>query len=71
MTLKFFTLLDSNTFLARPILPWCIDVLILAQGSKTTLPPMPELDTKELFSVVMALLGFGGMRMVERIRRAA
>ena len=58
----------AYTFLARPIVPWIIQVTALVFGSTATLPPMPPLDMKELMSLVMALLGFGGFRMYEKIK---
>lgn len=58
----------AYTFLARPIVPWIIQVAALVSGSTVALPPMPPLDMKELMSLVMALLGFGGFRMYEKIK---
>lgn len=60
----------SYTFLARPILPWFINVAVLIFGGAIVLPEMPALDVKELMSLVMALLGFGGFRMYEKIKGA-
>lgn len=60
----------AYTFLARPILPWFINVAVLIFGGAIVLPEMPALDVKELMSLVMALLGFGGFRMYEKIKGA-
>lgn len=56
------------TFVLRPLLPWVVEVSALVSGHPVVLPAMPPLDTKELMALVMALLGFGGFRMVERIK---
>jgi len=56
------------TFLVRPLLPWMVQVGALIVGNDITLPPMPPLDMKELMALVMALLGFGGFRMYEKIK---
>lgn len=56
------------TFLLRPLLPWIIEVVALITGNTLTLPVMPALDTKDLMALVMALLGFGGFRMFEKIK---
>ena len=61
----------AYTFLARPIVPWIIQVGAIVSGSVAVLPPMPALDMKELMALVMALLGFGGFRMVERIKNVS
>lgn len=58
----------SYTFLLRPLLPWSVEVGALIVGHSVVLPPMPALDTQELFALVMAMLGFGGFRMVEKIK---
>lgn len=60
----------AYTFLARPILPWLINVAVLILGGAIVLPEMPALDVKELMGLVMALLGFGGFRMYEKIKGA-
>lgn len=61
----------AYTFLARPILPWLIQVGVMIFGGAAILPVMPALDVKELMSLVMALLGFGGFRMYEKIKGQA
>lgn len=54
----------SYTFIVRPILPWVVGLFGSAVGA------MPALEIKELMALVMALLGFGGFRMVEKIKNA-
>jgi hypothetical protein len=56
------------TFLIRPLLPWVVEVGALIAGKTIVLPAMPPLDTQELMALVLALLGFGGFRMVEKIK---
>jgi hypothetical protein len=56
------------TFLVRPLLPWSVQVGALIVGKTVVLPAMPPLDTKELMALVLALLGFGGFRMYERVK---
>jgi hypothetical protein len=56
------------TFLVRPLLPWSVQVGALIVGKTVILPAMPPLDTKELMALVLALLGFGGFRMYERVK---
>lgn len=52
----------SYTFIVRPILPWSVALFGVAVS------PMPILEMKELMALVMALLGFGGFRMYEKIK---
>lgn len=59
------------TFLLRPLLPWTVQVGAMLVDKEIVLPPMPPLDTQELMALVLALLGFGGFRMVERIKGRA
>lgn len=59
------------TFLVRPLLPWAVEVGALIAGKTVALPAMPPLDTQELMALVLALLGFGGFRMVEKIKGKA
>lgn len=59
------------SFLLRPLLPWIVQVAIITFGKQVVLPVMPQLDMKELMALVMALLGFGGFRMYEKIKGAS
>jgi hypothetical protein len=55
-------------FILRPILPWAIDVVCLFTDKPVTIPKMPGLNMPELMALTFALLGFGGLRMYERVR---
>jgi hypothetical protein len=52
----------SYTFIVRPILPWTVTLFGVSVDA------MPILEMKELMALVMALLGFGGFRMYEKIK---
>ena len=53
------------TFLLRPLLPWLITVTGLH------VPALPPIDTGELFILLGGLLGLGGFRTVEKMKRVA
>ena len=53
------------TFLLRPLLPWLITVTGLQ------VPALPPIDTGELFILLSGLLGLGGFRTVEKMKRVA
>ena len=59
------------TFLMRPLLPWAVQVGAMIVDKVVVLPTMPPLDMQELMALVMALLGFGGFRMYEKIKGVA
>lgn len=59
------------TFLLRPLIPWVVQVGAIIVNKTIELPTMPPLDMKELMALVMALLGFGGFRMYEKIKGVA
>lgn len=61
----------SYTFIVRPLLPWIVQVGAMIVDKSVDLPVMPPLDMKELMALVMALLGFGGFRMYEKIKGKA
>lgn len=61
----------SYTFVIRPVLPWCVEVAALILDKIVVLPAMPPLDTAELLALTFSLLGFGGIRMYERIKGKA
>lgn len=66
----------------RPAVAWCCTaamvwhflvqpILIFAIVSSGNLPPaLPEFDMSSLMTVLLGLLGLGGMRTLERIRGA-
>lgn len=58
----------AYTFVIRTLLPWVVEVGCLLAGRVIELPIMPELDSKELTALTFSLLGFGGIRMYERLK---
>lgn len=54
------------TFILRPLLPWVVTVSGLAN-----VPPLPPIDTMELFVLLGGMLGLGGMRTAERFKGKA
>jgi len=49
-------------FIAHPLLAWALAVL------DPTVPVPPDIDTAPLMTLVLAMLGLGGMRTVEKAR---
>lgn len=58
-------------FLLRTLLPWGCQVGTVILGKTVTIPTMPGLDMQSLISLLFALLGLGGFRMVEKIKGVA
>lgn len=54
------------SFMLRPLLPW-----VLTVAGVDTVPPLPAIDTSELFVLLGGLLGLGGFRTWERVRGKA
>ena len=54
-------------FLFNPIANWVL-LLIMAYNPDIIIPPLPILDIGELISLVMAMLGMGGLRTFEKLR---
>jgi hypothetical protein len=54
------------TFTLRPLLPW-----ILTVAGVDGVPPLPAIDTTELFVMLGGLLGLGTMRHIERVKGKA
>lgn len=52
----------AYTFVLRPLLPWVVQVLGVAN-----VPPLPAIDTMELFVLLGGMLGLGGLRHRERL----
>jgi len=48
------------TFLLQPLLPW------FAALFGATVPPLPELDTNVLMTLLLGMLGIGGMRSFDK-----
>lgn len=53
------------TFLLQPLLPWFAALL------GASVPPLPALDTNVLMTLLLGMLGIGGMRSVEKVRGVA
>lgn len=49
-------------FLVMPILPW---VVTIAGG---TVPPLPAIDNNTLMTLLIGMLGLGGMRSFEKVK---
>ena len=49
----------------RPLAPW------IATVAGLHVPPLPAMDTAELMTILMGMLGLGGMRTAERIKGKA
>ena len=52
-------------FLARPILPWCLQV------AGFNAPMLPGLDVEQLMTLLFGMLGLGTLRTVERVKGKA
>jgi hypothetical protein len=61
----------SYSFLIKPLLPWCVKVGCLLFDKAIAIPAMPTLAMSELMALTMAMLGFGGFRMYEKIKGKA
>lgn len=55
----------TYTYLLRPLLPWTVSLF----GGEV--PPLPGIESNELYALLFGLLGLGGMRTFERIRGKA
>ena len=53
-------------FVLSPILTYLIGICV-AFGWIPKLPPLPVLDTSALYTVLLGMLGLGGMRTYEKI----
>jgi len=51
------------TFLLQPLLPWFAAVFGLV------VPPLPSLDTNVLMTLLLGMLGIGGMRSFDKIKK--
>ena len=51
------------TFLLQPLLPWFAAVFGLI------VPPLPSLDTNVLMTLLLGMLGIGGMRSFDKIKK--
>ena len=55
----------AYTFLAQPLLPW------FAAVAGVQVPPLPQLDTNVLMTLLLGMLGIGGLRSVEKVKGVA
>ena len=53
------------SFLVQPLLPWFAALL------GKPVPPLPELDTSVLMTLLLGMLGIGGMRSFDKVKGAA
>lgn len=53
------------TFLLQPLLPW------FATVCGAHVPPLPPLDTNVLMTLLLGMLGIGGMRTAEKVKGVA
>lgn len=56
-------------FVLLPILSYGVSVYATSAGVK--IPPLPNLDTSSLYTVLMGMLGLGGLRTWEKISGVA
>jgi hypothetical protein len=54
-------------FLIRPILPW----MLVATGAVDTIAPMPPIDMESLMVLLLGMLGLGGLRTYEKVKKVA
>lgn len=50
------------TFLLQPLLPWTVSL------TGTLVAPLPTLDNEVLMTLLLGMLGLGGLRTVERVK---
>jgi hypothetical protein len=53
-------------FVAAPLLPW-----LLKLGGVADVPPIPQMNMELLLTVLLGMLGLGGMRTIERLNGKA
>lgn len=59
------------TFVIKPLLPWSVQVSCLLFGYVSALPPMPDIPMGDLITLLVGMLGLGGMRTFEKLRGVA
>lgn len=59
----------AYTYVLRPILPWCVQVACIPFGYTSVLPVMPAIAMGDLLVLLGGLLGLGGMRSLEKIKK--
>jgi hypothetical protein len=53
------------TFLLQPLLPW------VAKICGADVPPLPNLDNGALMTLLLGMLGIGGLRSIEKVKGVA
>ena len=53
-------------FVGHPLVTYAINLYAVSSG--VVLPPLPQLDSEQLYPVLMGLLGLGGMRTFEKLK---
>jgi len=59
------------TFVLKPLLPWSVQVVCQIFGYVSALPVMPDIPMGDLITLLVGLLGLGGMRTFEKLRGVA
>jgi hypothetical protein len=54
------------SFVAQPLLTWVLAVTLLVTNPELELPPLPMLDVGPLMTLVLGMLGLGGLRTYEK-----
>ena len=52
-------------FILQPLLPWVLSI------AGATVPPLPAIDNETLMTLLMGMLGLGGLRTFERVKGKA
>lgn len=50
------------------LFPWCIKIAIILTNNKIEIPILPNLDMGTLITLLLGLLGLGGMRTFEKVK---
>jgi hypothetical protein len=53
-------------FVLAPLLPW-----LMTLGGINDVPPLPQMDMEMLLTVLLGMLGLGGLRTIERLNGKA
>ena len=53
-------------FIIQPLLTWIVTVALIFAAPAIALPPLPILDTGPLMTLILGMLGLGGLRTYEK-----
>lgn len=53
-------------FVLQPLLTWVLTVTLMITEANLELPPLPILDTGPLMTLILGMLGLGGLRTYEK-----